>query len=219
MLPLSLEIPDINNFAVLILCLVCLCIGIFGASILVASGDFDLANHLGLVNLLSSLGGFFGGCAGIIAAITAYRGIDVWKKQLKYGKHISLIWSCMESLRKFESLNMQWYISAYANSTSQIESTDLLEVEKQRIDAVLEELSSRFCTLDTIVVKNQWQWANYAGQLSNNIACLVSIFEEYKNKPYCSIELCKKLAEVNERMKHDVKFLETELDKLEVQYH
>tara|TARA_B100001059_G_C17557613_1_gene438439 strand:+ start:52 stop:696 length:645 start_codon:yes stop_codon:yes gene_type:complete len=213
-----MEQRAIYNFGVLIFCLVCLCLGLIGASILIVTAYFDAAKYTGLLSLLSSLGSLLGGVAGTIAAVSAYLGVDAWKKQLKYGKHISLIWSCMESLRNFQRRNMQWYILAYAHGTSQLKSTETLDVEKKLLDAALEELSSHFSALDKIVVKNQWQWTNYAGNLSGNISSLVRTFREYKEEPYGITPLTQELTEINTLLKNNTEFLETELDKLESQY-
>jgi hypothetical protein len=97
-------------------------------------------------------------------------------------------------------------------------STEEMDVEKKLLDAALEELSSHFNALDKIVVKNQWQWANYAGSLSGNISSLVRTFREYRENPYGITALTKKLTEINALLRKNTEFLETELDKLESQY-
>ena len=209
---------EVNNFVIFIVCIVCLFVGLSGVSILVASAYFDFSNYSGLLTFLSSIGSFLGGIAAIITAITVFIGVNTWKKQIKYGKHIALIWSCMESIRNFQRRNDQWYIYAYAYGTTEAKSSEPMDTERKLLDASLEELKSHFSSLDKIVVKNEWQWTNYAGTLHIDITHLTNEFMKYKKQPYDVLKLSQKLGEINTRLKDNLKFIEAELDKLEMQY-
>lgn len=200
------------------ICVFCLLMGLAGVSVLVASAYFDSAKYSGLLDLISSIGSLLGGVAGTIAAIAAYIGVDAWKKQIKHGKHISLIWSCMESLRNFHRRYFQWYVYAYAYGTSQMDTASAMDVEKNLLDSSMEELSAHFSALDKIVVKNQWQWANYASMLAGSITSNVRVLREYREAPSGILQLSKSLELTNTQLQESIDFLEEELEKLESQY-
>lgn len=187
-------------------------------AILVGSAFIDSEKQQYLLTLISSMGSVFGGIAGIVAAVAAFLGVNTWKKQLKYGKHMSLIWSCMESLRNFQRRNMQWYILAHADCTGSKIPEETISVEKELLDNCINELDSYFNALDKIVVKNQWQWANYASTLQSTVSRFSIIFREYKDNPYGVTPLDQELQELNTILKKDTQFLDSELEKLESKY-
>lgn len=193
-------------------------VGLIGISILLATTYFQTDKHVTILNVLSSLGGFLGGVASILAAIVAFLGVNTWKKQLKHGKHISLIWSCMESLRTFQSEVMDWYVEAYAHCIRSKESSDFLDLKKKRLEVTLDTLSANFSALDKIVVKNQWEWANYAGTLKGSVVSTERLFREYREEPYDEPTLNQALSEIYTSRKSIITVIENELDKLESHY-
>lgn len=124
----------------------------------------------------------------------------------------------MESLRSFQRRNMQWYTLARADCTSSNIPEESISVEKELLDNCINELDSYFNALDKIVVKNQWQWANYASTLQSRVSCFSSLFQEYKKEPYGVIPLDQELLELNSLLKNDTEFLDAELEKLESKY-
>jgi hypothetical protein len=209
---------NITNFIILIFCLACICFGFAGISVLIGTAYFEPTKHEYLLSFISALGSSMGGAAGFIAAGAALLGVNTWKKQLKYGKHISLVWRCMESLRNFHQRKMLWYILVYADGTHQHISEEKLNIERKLLNAELEELSRSFNSLDKIVVKNKWQWANYVGGLEINICNIAKTLSEHKENQIGIVPLNQKLVEINKSLTANIEFLDSELEKLESEY-
>src|SRR5690606_21466433 len=107
-------VDKIHNIGLAMACCISIFFGCAGAAVLIANGVFDPVKYKTILDFLSSIGSFLGGIAGVVAASAAYIGVNVWKKQFTYGKHVSLIWGCMESLREFQRKHTSWSILAFA---------------------------------------------------------------------------------------------------------
>ena len=90
--------------------------------------------------------------------------------------------------------------------------------ETKLLNAELEELSRYFNSLDKIVVKNKWQWANYVGSLKINIRDIAKTLSEHKENQIGIVPLDQKLVEINNSLTANIEFIDSELEKLESEY-
>ncbi|BFM15612.1 hypothetical protein R50073_17950 [Maricurvus nonylphenolicus] len=139
--------------------------------------------------------------AGLIAAITAFRGVTTWRKQLKYGKHVDLIWEAMNRLRATHHAYILWRANAliYASNLNEIED---LEPYEKDLKEKLDQLGASFNWLDTIVIQNEWQWANYHSDLNLGTKRVINSFKSniygptmFEHKTNSVDEFYKSLAE------------------------
>lgn len=193
-------------------------VGIFGFCILGVVVASEGGGSDEIIQLLSSLGGFLGGAAGIIAATAAYQGINTWKAQLKHGKHISILWSTMESLRAIQSQKIHWYWPAYMAAKNQVKNEDVCTLTKSHLDQLLEQFEGYCSSLDIIVVKNQWEWANHASFLKLNISEIDCTFRDLKEGKLSDSEANEKLIHCNNKFTENCSNLENLLDKIEAKY-
>ncbi|GAB2192062.1 hypothetical protein MAH1_36710 [Sessilibacter sp. MAH1] len=162
---------------------------------------------------LSALGSFLGGAAGLVAALAAYRGIDAWRSQIKYGKYISVIWSCEEKLREFQLDLMDFQVQVAIQRCSS--NKDLNEVKKhaEELNAKLPVLEKNFSYIDSVVEKNGHQWSNY-----------ISVDASLKLNEYIAKCLCRnrapdlEIAELGEELSNILEWLHRLLDGLEKKY-
>ena len=130
------------------------------------------------MSVLSAVGSFLGGAAGLVTALAAYRGIEAWRFQITSGKYIAIVWSCEEKLREFQ-LDFIDFQAQYAIQSSRgicNESKKNIERLVGELNAKLPSLVQQFSYIDSVIEKNGHQWSNY---ISVNVTCALS---EYLGK-------------------------------------
>ena len=173
--------------------------------------------HESMLQFLSIFASVIAAIAGLVTAIAAFFGVSTWKKQLKYGKHISIIWECMEEIRTFHDHYINWYVTAStkAFNSKNFDAEKALISKYQMLDSTLERMKSKFNSLDQIVVKNDWQWRNYAGAISLQIKDINSIFSDEIQNPSEPFLLSINLAKKNKALKEYSDSLESKLIGME----
>ncbi len=171
-----------------------------------------------MIKFLSTFANIIAAIAAVITATAAWIGVTTWKKQLKYGKHISIIWECMEAIRAFRDYHDTWYVYAYADSNNSLLKSELLPIQADLQEASLEKIKHRFNSLDKIVVKNDFQWRNYASDLEREVVLINSLLTQNKEDPIGAIALNSQLVVRNTKLKEMVLFLDFALEELESSY-
>lgn len=118
---------------------------------------------------LSAVGTVLAGIAGLaVAGVTLY-GLHLWKVQLYHGKYLSVIWDAQSALRRVEDALAE----LKANSlllNKEVTDAELFEfMRKSRFGAALTAFDEKCQVLDRLVVRNQWQWSNYAHSIENAV--------------------------------------------------
>lgn len=183
---------------------------------------FIVVGNIEVVETLSAFGAFFGGVGGLLAAIAAYNGVNVWRSQVLFGKYISIIWDCEKSLRELELRYISWSIKASSCALNEVLNPDYYkkyELESEDIRQKLEVLESAFSSLDSVVEKkNGYEWVNY---FSLNIEPIISEYE-HKCKQKLGTDnhtkLQSELADLTNTFMKNAKYLHGKLEELENKY-
>ncbi|WP_157498003.1 hypothetical protein [Gilvimarinus chinensis] len=143
--------------------LVALTFGLWGLSVFVA-----YMAEIKALELVSGFGSLLSGVSAAVMAFLAYVGVNAWKRQLKSSKYLNLIWEASAALRGVKAHKIDWYWS------NVFEGYDDLSDFKGKLDVAFNEFESSCNSLDAIVTKNHWHWANLCGDLKT----LCSLIEE-----------------------------------------
>ncbi len=136
--------------------------------LVVAMVDFD--SDRSVVDYISALGSLVGGVAGLTAAVAAYFGVDAWKRQIMYGRYLAAIWDAKVHLRMIQraltDCSILQAFMAYNGHTQNAEMKAKLETSKKKLEEFEASFASSCAVLDKVVTKNDWEWQNYASELS-----------------------------------------------------
>ncbi|WP_159820895.1 hypothetical protein [Colwellia sp. 20A7] len=206
---------EITNLIILLTILISVCFGLAGVAVLLSTIQVNNDGLTVIYDTISAITSIISSVATVLALLLAFSGIDTWKKQLKYGKHLSIIWDSKHCLRDLQSSRIKWYIYLYAFGKNELNSNENLKLEAQILEKDLEQLKKSFTALDTIIVKNKWEWSNYAVELNTSFGEISKILKNNQKNPQ---DLEEKLLKQNNLIDSHFIYLETQLEELELQY-
>ena len=209
---------EITRFILLLTTLISICFGLAGVAALLSTLQINNDGYKVLYDTISAISSIISSVVAVFGLLLAISGINTWKKQLRFGKHLSIIWESKQYLRELQSSRFKWYIYLYAFGTNELTSDENLGLEEKIIEKNLEHLTKSFSALDTIVVKNQWQWVNYAISLKQSISEISKILKDNRKNSQSTLPLIQKLTEQNKVIDENFKFIETQLERLESEY-
>lgn len=114
---------------------------------------------------LNALGTFFAGLAGLfVAGVTLY-GLNLWRFQLYGSKYLTIIWDAQSALRALEAALMEFQVNSIrlGGVVSDAELSKLLN--NSSFGSALLAFREKCQVLDRVVVRNEWQWSNYAREI------------------------------------------------------
>ena len=149
-----------------------------------------LLNSLGIDEIISQLATIVASMGTVTIAIIAYKALNTWKHQLKYGKYLNAIWEAMLALHKLE-------ITFYEIGDKRY------NIEKQ-----LDELQQAFVLLDSIVEKNQFEWTNKYKDIERTINVIQQARSNRRTFSEDDISNYKKLPDYTEKLIHKLRDLE-----------
>lgn len=118
---------------------------------------------------ISAVGTVLAGIAGIVVAGITLYGLRIWKIQLYHSKYLSVIWDTQNALRRVEDALTELRADSYLLS-KETTDTELLEfIRKSRFGAALTAFDEKCQVLDRLVVRNHWQWSNYAHIIEDTV--------------------------------------------------
>lgn len=165
-----------------------------------------------LLSNIGDIGSFLSGLGTIFAALVAAIGVNNWIKQLKYGKHLDIIWASKVAIRKVHTSEMDWYIANYSYIQKPTdEKKEDLEIKLQKLEFDFKELKSECDQLDQIVLRSQFLWANYASKFECTWKEIMWHMEENKLSNH-------DLPKLNSAFSNFYNDLMTKLEDVESQY-
>lgn len=172
----------VNKILVLFLLLSALVFGLIGVTILISLAFKDHDSFSSVAGALADIGSFFGGTAAVVAAIIALRGFDTWKKQLKHGKNIEVIWDALEQLRRTHNAYLRWFSQSRAAANIINTTTPDITI-KTALDESILLLEQHFTRLDILVFKKDDPGLNHEwNQYAKNIRKLIERADDNFNK-------------------------------------
>lgn len=207
---------DLDKFILLFIFILCVVFGLIGLAILVTHSAIEKYTLDILVGFLSAFGSIFAGVVGVFAVFIAYRGLSTWRKQLRYGKRLNVVWDCMVGLREFQNSYINWYIifSMHSMSKDSLMSGFHWDAD-DGLNQALDNLKKYFRHLDAVIVKNEWQWASYGADLEMSIGDLHSKFNEYRENPKEINTYNYELIKINNRITQYIGELDHKLGEIE----
>lgn len=174
------------------------------------------------VEYISALGSLIGGIAGLSAAVAAYIGVDAWKKQIMYGRYLGAIWDAKVHLRMVQRALTDCTILQAVMVNNAHNKSDEMKAELVANKTKLKELEGLFASscgvLDRIVTKNDWEWQNYASDLT---ICITKLLKEPVHEIAGVVDV-KKFFEArikdHQTLQDLVGRLDKQLDELEAKY-
>lgn len=118
---------------------------------------------------INAVGTFLAGLAGLLVAGVTLYGLHLWKVQLYHGKYLAVIWDTQSALRRVESTRLELTASAFALSKDTTDAELLKLIRDSNFGTALAVFKEKCQVLDRLVVKNQWQWSNYALDIDNSV--------------------------------------------------
>jgi len=117
---------------------------------------------------LNSVGTLLSGLASIIVACLGIYGFKTWKRQLLGGKSLGIIWDVKVALRAVELEHIEYFWRTLLRDPS-IHNASLAErfdhFAKSDLSIALKELKKHCQALDKVVVRDEFMWTNFAGDL------------------------------------------------------
>jgi|GEM_PF-5813659 len=118
---------------------------------------------------INAVGTVLAGLAGLLVAGVTLYGLHLWKVQLYHGKYLAVIWDTQSALRRVESTRLELTASAFALSKDTTDAELLKLIGDSNFGTALAVFKEKCQVLDRLVVKNQWQWSNYALDIENSV--------------------------------------------------
>lgn len=118
---------------------------------------------------INAVGTVLAGLAGLLVAGVTLYGLHLWKVQLYHGKYLAVIWDTQSALRRVESTRLELTASAFALSKDTTDAELLKLIRDSHFSTALAVFKEKCQVLDRLVVKNQWQWSNYALDIDNSV--------------------------------------------------
>lgn len=118
---------------------------------------------------INAVGTVLAGLAGlVVAGITLY-GLHLWKVQLYHGKYLSVIWDAQSALRRVEDALIELKTASLSLSKEMTDAELFKFIRESRFGAALTAFDEKCQVLDRLVVRNQWQWSNYAQSIETSV--------------------------------------------------
>lgn len=118
---------------------------------------------------INAVGTVLAGLAGlVVAGITLY-GLHLWKVQLYHGKYLSVIWDAQSALRRVEDALIELNVASLSLSKEMTDAELFKFIRESRFGAALTAFDEKCQVLDRLVVRNQWQWSNYAQEIETAV--------------------------------------------------
>lgn len=169
---------------------------------------------------LNAIGTILAGLAGLfVAGVTLY-GLHLWKVQLYHGKYLSVIWDAQSSLRRVESALIELTVSSFSLSKETTDAELFKFMRESKFGTALGVFAEKCQVLDRLVVKNQWQWSNYALDIETNVHSNLKGMLQFKFISDLPGQLKHHLsaAAKTSRFQEFLKHLNEMLDELESKY-
>ena len=176
-----------NKIAITLIGVIAVALGLLGISVLISEAIYTPERYPHLVNMLTLFTQFFGLAIGVIVAYTAMANLNVWNKQLRYGKYLNIIWNANTSLRAVKQDLLTWfsYNKIYLNENFQYANED----EERRFNQFVSDMESslktlikHFDELDVIVEDSTLNWAGMASDLRVEIADISVLQRQFSNQ-------------------------------------
>jgi len=188
--------------------------------LLVSIASFN--QEISAVDYISALGSLVGGVAGLSAAVAAFVGVDAWKKQIMYGRYLSAIWDAKVNLRMVQrALTDCSLMQGVMVNNPHIKSDEMkaeLAVNKEKLKELQDSFEASCGVLDKIVTKNDWEYQNYASELSAHITMLLRELEHDGAEVVDIQKFWEARTKDNQTIRDLVGHLDERFDELEAKY-
>ncbi|ONN69884.1 hypothetical protein [Pseudomonas oryzihabitans] len=152
------------------------CVGFWISTILAISAigiyftgiwfNYDLDKAFAYLN---AVGTVIAGLAGLfVAGVTLY-GLKLWRLQLYGTKYLTVIWDAQAGLRLVEGALIRLQVDALTLGKNATDKDLSRLISESSFKSAIMEFKEKCQVLDRIVVKNEWQWSNYAAEIENNV--------------------------------------------------
>lgn len=118
---------------------------------------------------INAVGTVLAGLAGLLVAGVTLYGLHLWKVQLYHGKYLAVIWDTQSALRRVESTLIELTVSSLSLSKDTTDAELLKLMRDSNFGTALAVFKEKCQVLDRLVVKNQWQWSNYAQNIETSV--------------------------------------------------
>lgn len=182
-----------------------------------------LTNGLqGGIETLDHVGSFLGGIAGLIAASVALLGFNVWKRQIRHGKYLALIWEAMVALHRLESHLSLSGINLFYRFQSDPDGRFTKAVADDRIttEALFKLLRESCEAVDIVAARNGVELTVICGFMKSRVFSLYRFADEpgYVNTPAGVIAWSAAISELNVPVTAEANELRIKLAKLEQKF-
>lgn len=142
-----------------------------------------IVDNIDPLALLSALGAAAGGAGGVIAAIAAYKGVNAWAHQIRYKKHIAIVWECVDKLGEFDSAFSKMELEVFRNrsnaksrSLNYSQTIGSLKEPVVVVHELIDPLASKFSNIDRFINEESVSYENFiAVDLKNTFGDYTSI--------------------------------------------
>ncbi|MGP0148146.1 hypothetical protein [Pseudomonas oryzihabitans] len=139
--------------------------------------DHDLDKAFAYLNAIGTL---LAGLAGLLVAGVTLYGLHLWKVQLYHGKYLAVIWDTQSALRRVESTLIELTVSSLSLDKDTTDAELFNRMRESSFGAALAVFAEKCQVLDRLVVKNQWEWSNYAQDIETAVHASLRQTLEFK---------------------------------------
>lgn len=208
----------IGKFALLFVFLLSICFGLMGLSIFVGFFVFEKSSLGEIKGFIPDFMSIIQTVVAISALFVAYQGVDAWKRQIKYGKMLSLIWDSMSLVRDFHRKFDDWYNRKLIYCEHAVGDMSEIDAFHKLMRISYSQLLELFSKLDSLVIKDGWRWANYARFINMTLNSIENAFKEFETHSYSFETLKSSLDILDETLNSQITSYEKMLNDVEEKY-
>lgn len=205
------------KFVSLISGLISLLFALIALSLFIAASVEDYRAFEAMTQIISSVGALLGGFAALVAAVAACYGINAWKKQLRYQRELSIIWDALSSVRKVQLAWVRWLAFAM-QMYRQVDITNGEDPTEKDLVTALEVLAHLFGDIDQLIVRNEFEWSNYATELRNEMSAAKHLIADYQKNRHSAPPLESKILDPSSKVMALLRQLDEHLCQLKDKY-
>lgn len=172
---------------------------------------------------LDHVGSFLGGAAGLTAAVLAILGFDVWKRQIRHGKYLNLIWEAMVASQRLKShlaIAGANLFFRFAHSHNEY-FTQAVAADRVVTDTLIASLKESCSAIDVLAARNGVELSNICGFLEARLTSLYRFADKVSDldPPEEADAWAKAYSELNEFVDQEAHLLSEKLKKLEQKFN
>lgn len=116
--------------------------------------------------LIHSVSAMAEAIAAVAIAGIALRAYGTWKDETRHHKALTIIWDAHVAFREIEIGFNEWFFGPNAGNRAEGEQTKIATLlSVSPLGIALKNFKKQCILLDKIVVRERWEWVNYANEL------------------------------------------------------